>query len=470
MDTRRDFLRTSLFGAGALALLDRRGLLAAPAATPSAPPMRFVFLHRGNGLWPKVMVPPSFSKELLEKERRKEAFEVDLDGHELPGWLQPIAGHVDELTLLQGLSGKMCTTGHHSWCSSLGVYKANERLSSIRWATVDFELAKMFPSPAEHIELACFPLGGGNARGDLDGIAKGFSARGPQQPNYAFGSPRVALEQLFKSVSADASAQAEYALERRLLKFVAEGEGRTAGELAGPEKSKVQGYADSIEAIRERNRRIDGMAERIARHVPVLDASALSGEMTTIERQQGHVEVLLGALVSGLTNVVAFTVDELGHDYTGIRGIEGEKVNMHDVGHGKSFGGVTAEEIRERARTHHMELVDRIVTRLKAVPEGEGSMFDRTLLLYFPDGGETHHSHGTEYPFVVLAGSKCRLNLGRRYLRLPDYGQPGHATLGNLHTTLLNAHGNAIEHYGALDTGLDRFGLDQKGPISALLS
>lgn len=116
-----------------------------------------------------------------------------------------------------------------------------------------------------------------------------------------------------------------------------------------------------------------------------------------------------------------------------------------------------------------MELVDRIVTRLKAVPEGEGSMFDRTLLLYFPDGGETHHSHGTEYPFVVLAGSKCRLNLGRRYLRLPDYGQPGHATLGNLHTTLLNAHGNAIEHYGALDTGLDRFGLDQRGPIPALL-
>ncbi|MGC6486840.1 MAG: hypothetical protein ACON4Z_04285, partial [Planctomycetota bacterium] len=127
MDTRRDFLRTSLFGAGALALLDRRNLLAAPLTAPNAPPMRFVFLHRGNGLWPKVMVPPSFDKELLEKERRKEAYEVDLDGHELPGWLQPIAGHVDQLTLLQGLSGKMCTTGHHSWCSSLGVYKANER-------------------------------------------------------------------------------------------------------------------------------------------------------------------------------------------------------------------------------------------------------------------------------------------------------------------------------------------------------
>jgi len=469
MDTRRDFLRTSLFGAGALALLDRRGLLAAPAASPNAPPMRFVFLHRGNGLWPKVMVPPSFDKATLEKERRKEAYEVDLDGHELPEWLQPIAGHVDELTLLQGLSGKMCTTGHHSWCSSLGVYKANERLSSIRWATVDFELAKMFPSPAEHIELACFPLGGGNARGDLDGIAKGFSARGPQQPNYAFGSPRVALEQLFKSVSADASAQAEYALERRLLKFVAEGEGRTAGALEGLEKAKVQGYADSLEAIRERNRKIDGMAERIRRHVPVLDERLLSGDITTIERQQGHAEVLLGALISGLTNVVAFTVDELGHVYTGIDGIEGQKVNMHDVGHNKPFGGVAAPEIRARARTHHMRLMDTIVSRLKAVPEGDGTMFDNTFVCYFPDGGETHHSHGTEFPFVVLAGKNAKVQLGRRYIRLPKYGAEGHKTLGNWYTTLLNAYGNPIEHFGALDTGLDKFGVDQRGPIAAFL-
>lgn len=55
-------------------------------------------------------------------------------------------------------------------------------MSSIKWATVNFELAKLFPSPTEQIELACFPTGGGNARGGLDGIAKGFSAHGLQQP------------------------------------------------------------------------------------------------------------------------------------------------------------------------------------------------------------------------------------------------------------------------------------------------
>lgn len=466
MSSRREFLKTSMFGIGAMALMDPSRLL----PTEGKPPTRFIFMHRGNGLWPKVCVPPSFDQNLMRKEKRKEAYDVDLDGHELPRWLTPLQNHVANLTILQGISGKMCTVGHHSWCSSLGVFKANERLSSIKWATVDFELAKLFPSPAEHIELACFPLGGGNARGSLDGIATGFSARGPQQPNYAFGSPRVAVQELFKSVSEDKDARTRYLLERKVLEFVAKNEGATILDLEGFERTKVQGYADSVEAIRERNRKIDAMADRIRRHVPDLDPKYLSENVTTIDRQRGHTEVLLGALISGLTNVVAFTVDELGHIYTGIKGIEGEKVNMHDVGHNKSFGGVPAPEIRNRARTHHMTLVDRIVTRLKSVPEGKGTMFDNTVLFYFPDGGETHHSHGTEFPFIILAGDNTPLNLGRRYLRLPSYGHQGHKTLGNLYTTVLNAYGNPIPHYGAMDVGLDAFGVDQRGPIEALLS
>ena len=170
MNNRRDFLKQSLLGAGAMALMNAPQL----AAANGKPPTRFIFMHRGNGLWPRVCVPPSLDAKTMELEKRKEAVDVDLDGHDLPQWLGPLAGHRENLTILQGLSGKMCTTGHHSWCSSLGVYKANERLSSIKWATVDFELAKLFPSPAGHIELACFPLGGGNARGSLDGVATGW--------------------------------------------------------------------------------------------------------------------------------------------------------------------------------------------------------------------------------------------------------------------------------------------------------
>jgi hypothetical protein len=465
MNTRRDFLKTSLLAAGGLSLPGTiPGLFANKA---NGTPKRFIFMHRGNGLFPSVMVPPSLSQEEQAKEKNKESFEVDLDKHDLPDWMAPLQNHKQHLTILQGISGKMCTTGHHSWCSALGAFKANERPSTIKWATVDFELAKLFPSPMEHIELACFPTGGGNARGSLDGIAKGFSARGPQQPNYAFGSPKCAMEELFKSVSSNKDDQIKYELERKVLAFAAENQARLAENLGGLEKQKITNYSDSIDAIRERNRKVDSMGDILRQHVPQLDEKYLDDNMTTLDRQRGHVEVLLSALISGLTNVAAFTVDELGHLYTGLPGLENEKVNMHDVGHNKSMRGIEAHEVRRLARQHHMTLVDTLVSRLKSVPEGNGTMFDNTMIFYFPDGGETHHSHGWEYPFAILSGSNCKLDLGRRYLRLPYHNREGHQTLGNLWTTLLNVHGNPIEHFGDHDLSLK---VDQSGPIERFLT
>ena len=466
MATRRTFLKTAALGATVSLAPD----VVRAKSTGSKPPMRFIFLHRGNGLYPKVLVPPSLSAADAGKEATKEMLDLDLSKHDLPDWMSPLAAHQADMTLLQGLSGKMCTTGHHTWCSSLGVFKANERLSSIKWATVDFELAKLFPSPMEHVEFACFPLGGGNARGTLNGIATGFSARGPQQPNYAFGSPKIAVQELFKSVSNNKSVQVQSQLSRGVLEFATRREGKLAEAATGTERAKVQSYADSIAAIRERDRKVDGMADAIRPHVPKLDAKYLADQMTTVDRQRGHVEVLLAALISGLANVAAFTVDELGHEYTGLPGLEGEKVNLHDVGHGKTIGGLTADEIRLRHRRHHMTLIDTIVSRLKKVPEGDGTVFDSTMIFYFPDNGETHHSHGTEYPFVVLSGKNARLNIRGRYIRLPNYGDTGHKTLGNWYTTLLNAYGNPIKHYGDFDPGLARFGIDQAGPIKQFVA
>ena len=463
MTSRREFLSQSLAGIGALSLASQSR---SAENSPSKPPMRFIFMHKGNGLLPESLVLPTFEREHMDAEKRKSAFVADLDDHELPGWMSPLASHKTNMTILQGLSGKMCTTGHHTWCSSLGAYKANERLSTIRWATVDFQLADLCPSPFHHIELACFPSSGGNSRGNINGIEKGFSARGPQQPNYAFGSPKVAMQELFKSVSADQDAQTRYQLERQVLKFLSNDESSLAENLSGIERRKVGNYADALNDIRQQNARVEAMGEIIRQHIPQLDAKYLAENLTTVDRQDGLVEVLLSTLISGMTNVVAFTADELGTPYTGLPGIEGENVNLHDVGHGKSFGGVEALEIRDKVRHQHMTLIDRIVSRLKSVPEGDGTMFDNTMLFYLPNNGETHHSKGTEWPFVVLAGNNARLDIARRYIRLPGYDQAGHKTLGNWYTTILNAYGSPINHFGALDVALK---IDQKGPIEQFL-
>ncbi len=466
MNDRRDFIKNAFLALGGLSLPGFVPPLLGAQTTPlsgTAKPMRFIFMQRSNGLFPKVCVPPTLSTAEQEKEKRNEAFEVDLDKHDLPAWMAPLEAHKKNLTILQGISGKMCSNSHHGMSSSLGVYKDNYQPESIKWATVDFELAKLFPSPLEHIELACFAQIGGH----LDGIDKGFSAPAAQTRNYAFGSPKVAVEEIFKSVAADKAGQTQYELERKVLQFVAGYETELGQHLKGIEGRKVTDYAGSVEAIRERNRKIDQMADVVRKHVPQLDSKYLSDKLNTFDRQMGHAEVMLSALVSGLTNVVSFTMDELGHDYTGVTGLEGEIVNLHDIGHNKSIGGIVSTEIRRLTEVHHMEVMNKIATRLKSIPEGNGTMFDNTMIFYLPSTGEAHHSYGFEFPFIILAGANCKLNLPRRYMRLPYWGKEGHKTLGNLYTTILNAYGNPIKHYGDLDVGLK---IEQTGPIKQFLA
>ncbi len=469
MITRRNFLSTAAATTGGFMLAPwLHNVLGAPR--PGKAPMRFIFMHRGNGLMPSSLALPSFSKEDAENEKARKPFSADLAKHELPEWMKPVSAHKSNMTILQGLSGMMCTTGHHTWQSSLGVYKATERLSSIKWATVDFELARLFPSPFEHIELACFPNGGGNSRGNVEGIDVGFSARGTEQPNYAFGSPKVAMRELFKSIAADKKDQNRYALERKLLEFTAGGQAPLAAAVAGGEKTKVANYLEAINAIRERNQKVDGMAEMIRKHLPVLDAKYFADELNTVNRQSGHTEILLSTLISGMTNVITFTVDELGTPYTGLPGLDGEVVNLHDVGHGKAVGPVPALEVRSIVCNQHMTLIDTIIKRLKSVPEADGNMFDNTTLLYFPDNGETHHSNGSEWPFLVFSGRNSRLNIAGKYIRLPKHGEQGHKTLGNWYTSILNAYGNPIKHYGDLDMALETKKIPQLGPIPQLLA
>ena len=72
---------------------------------------------------------------------------------------------------------------------------------------------------------------------------------------------------------------------------------------------------------------------------------------------------------------------------------------------------------------------------------------------------------GCAWPMVVLGGCSKRMKLPGRYIQFPGYGQKGHKTIGNWWTSVLNAYGNPIEHYGDFDPGLMKGGLEQDGVL-----
>ncbi|MFT6178692.1 MAG: hypothetical protein ACI9NQ_002147 [Paracoccaceae bacterium] len=459
MTTRRNFLRNSALGASALVLPPSFG---APLA--GSPPKRFIFIRKSNGIRPNEVALPSFTTEQKALDAKRQALEIDLDSHELPTWMQPLASHKSNLAILQGLSCKMSENGHWSYSSVMGAYKSGRNsLSGIKRATIDFELAKLTPSPFGHVELSLT----GNYSTFRTGIVSGYSAPAPHQRNYCYADPQTAYNELFKSVNNPDAVDSD----NSMLEFLEGEESFKADVLQGYEKLKLSNHINSIESIRARNKKLEKMSGSIAKHLPQLAPIHAKGGLnaSTPEKQKAMTDILVAALVTGLTNVVTYTIDELSTPIKGMPGNEGDHISIHELGHNGGYSGISADKIREKIRLGHMEQVAAIVEKLKATPEGKGTMFDNTVLMYFPENGEGHHSHGTEAPFIVLTGDQSNLDMAGRYIRLPYHATEGHKTIGNWYTTLLNAHGNPVEHYGDFDLETARKKINQTGAIKQLM-
>ena len=71
---------------------------------------------------------------------------------------------------------------------------------------------------------------------------------------------------------------------------------------------------------------------------------------------------------------------------------------------------------------------------------------------------------------VVVGGCAGKLKIPGRYIQVPAYKQQGHRTLGQWWTTVLNAYGSEVKHFGDFDPGLTSVGLKQEGPIPELMA
>ena len=459
MINRRNFLRNSMFGAGALALTPSFNNLLGANLTTDKPPHRFIFLRKSNGNVVSTFGLPTFSDTEKMKEKNKEAFEADLDKHELPDWLKCLDSHKENMTVLQGVSMQMCGGGHYAFTGCMGVYHAGRNIvSKIKRATIDFELAKLYPSPFGHVELS-FAVGG--AGGFRKGIVPGFSAPAPQQRNYCYADPQTAYEELFKSVINTQAVNSE----NIQLDYLREKESKRLSRLNGIEHRKVNNQVESLKSIRARNNKVGSLAKIISKNLPKIDKIHANGgpNATLIQKWDASTDVILAALISGLTNVVTYTLDDLQTPILTLPENKG-RVDLHRLGHSKDIN------LRNHVKACHMDQVKRLVEKLKSVPEGNGTMFDNTTIIYMPETGAGHHGPNTEAPMVVMTGKNSKLDMAGRYIRLPFHKREGHKTIGNWYTTLLNQHGNPISHYGDFDVEMSRMKMDQSGPIKRFMA
>ena len=181
---------------------------------------------------------------------------------------------------------------------------------------------------------------------------------------------------------------------------------------------------------------------------------------------EAHFDMASAALISGITNVVTLHTDDLNSSYQGL----GITPKVHSVGHGASSGQLTSQDCRNIIRKFHFDLIADMAAKLQAIPEGDGTMLDNTIIVYLSDNADKHHSSATEWPMVVLGNLAGRLNSRGRYLAYPRYGAAAHRqTISNWLTTLCHLAGFPQDHFGQPDFALGK-AKDQQGPLSELLA
>jgi hypothetical protein len=265
---------------------------------------------------------------------------------------------------------------------------------------------------------------------------------------------------------AQGEARAGFAVRRRLLDDMRDDVRRAGQRLGSADRERLDAYAAAFDSLHTTAERLVDVRDRLRTAAPVPNDKVTSDVET--DRLDAHFELAASALISGLTNV-ATIASGVGFPYFSITfsGL-GVEQNKHAIGHALYVeGDATGRELSERIRAFHFELIARFMRRLRAVPEGDGTILDNTVIVYLSDGAETHHSRCFEWPMVVLGNLRGRLRTDGRYIVLPDYGRPGHRTINTLYNALLHAAGRPRDDFGSPDPNLDP---DMyRGPLGALL-
>lgn len=457
---RRDALKTLGLSAGATFLTPILTQLEAQAAGKAVTAKRFVFVVESNGVRPEQVVPSGIKRNPREQRASNgpsSLLDVALADKDLPFSLEPVKAWKDRVTIVQGLSGRICGGGHSNNFGALGCFPTRGESTAILGETIDGALAKTIPGIFPHIGL-------GISKRLENNVIYNVSAWAANKGLPTMCKPDQAYAALFGSV-ADGAAKQEFAAKNNLLDFLKDDVKRAEAKLAGPEKEQLGAYLETFETLRNRQSRLNEIEHTLREKGPTVGDKYKSAVET--DRLDAQFDLGAAALICGLTNVLTLS------SAAGIRDFDitfkglGLNIDKHSIGHGGSYQGKTWADLYNIIRRYHFDLIAGLMKKLEKVKEGDGTMLDNTVIVYLSDGAEGHHSRCWEWPMVVIGDMGKKLKTGR-YVDYPGYGSKGHRTTANLYVTLLQLAGSKRESFGMADPTLKD--LDQHGPLSELLA
>ena len=427
--------RTVLRGMGtvvALPLLDAMvPALTAQVKTPANAVRRLGVVYHPNGVIYENWLPKGVGRDFT-----------------LSRTLAPLEPFRDQLIVLTGLSSQQAEAlgdggGDHSRASGsylTGVHVKKSDSVVENGVSVDQIAAKALERQTQLSSLQLTAddnsLVGACDVGYSCAYSSTLSWLTPTLPLMAENNPRVVFERLFgSSESTDAAVRASrLRQDKSILDSVTARVKQLQQKLGPGDNTKLTNY---LESLRDVERRIQKAEEQSGRQGPDVDRPA-----GVPDGFEPHVQLLYDLQVlayqSDLTRVITFMYgrEQTGRPYPQIGIPEPHHPLTHHQNDPSKMEKCTAIQL------YHVALFATYLEKLRATPDGDGSLLDHLVLLF--GGGISNsdrHTHGP-LPTLVAGGGAGTIKGGRHIV----YSE--NTPLTNLQLTLLNKVGVPAETLG----------------------
>jgi hypothetical protein len=420
--------RTVLRGIGASLALPFLEAMVPSARAAEKPVRRFLTFYVPNGMAMEYWSPKGEGASF-----------------ELSPILQPLAPLRNQMLVLSGL--------HSSWnyihAGASGSFLTGtprggrNEIEIFADVSIDQLLARHFSNETQvaSLELSMdAPANAGACTGNLSCVyTHTLSWRSPTQALPVEYNPRAIFERLFGDTGKTdwAAREARMRQHKSILDSVTDKLANLKRELGPQDQNKVNEYTD---AIRDVERRIQKAEEQRDVALPAMEAP--QGVPPVFE---DHLALMLDlqllAFQADLTRVISFMIgkEQSARPYPQI----GVPEAHHPLSHHDNVPALI--EHMSKINCYHAELFSKYVAKLRATPDGDGSLLDHMMVLYGAGISNSQRHAGDNLPIMLIGGGTGTLKGGRHivYKEKPS--------MANLLVTIMDKMGFPVEKVGGSD-------------------
>jgi hypothetical protein len=353
--------------------------------------------------------------------------------------LEPVKDHVTAIT---NMELQNAYPGSHATSNSAFLSAAKAKLTESSdyylGTTVDQIAAKQIGQetqlPSLELCMDLLQLSGQCDNGYACVYHNNLSWSSPTTPLPAEAHPRIVFESLFGEGGSIADRRAALRKRASLLDAFNDDIASLQKNLGPSDRAKVSQYLDSV--------------REVERRIQKAESDAVDNPLPDLDRPVGvpaayadHVRLMFDLqLLAFQGDVTRVTTFQLARE-TSTRTYP--EIGVSDPHHPLSHHGNDPAKIARMAKINafHVSLFAEFLGKLKATPEGNGTLLDHSLYLYGSGIGNPNIHDHTNLPILVAGGAAGGMK-GNRHIK---YAKP--TPLANLHLTLLNKVGVKLDSF-----------------------